>query len=389
MIEAEIFTSENIQTVKWDKYTNGTSLKRIFEPWVCYGSKAFATNTNHVIHLVACNKLLLPILVANSSKIKNKSYLSSLIGQYINYTQEEIEAGDKYSRVHKLIASVFLPFIGFLLQIFGAEKVVFVNNFLLSTNLYPTISQEELKAISDLLIFHFPNDAIIFRSVNENTDEAILNDLLDLNYQKIVCRQLYMLDVNNDKKYKKKRPFVMDNKHWLKHQDDFYWEKCENLSSAEGQLVISYYSDLYLKKYSSLNPQYTEEFIELALLSKMLDFYLLRHRETKHLKAVQAVRVVDGVITTPFIGYDQSEPRELGLYRMMSAQLIELAEQNQLVLNMSSGASSFKKQRGGKPFFEYHMVYAAHLTFFSKLFWAVFNKVSEKYIKPAFLKYEV
>jgi len=51
---------------------------------------------------------------------------------------------------------------------------VMVNNWLLSTNLYPPSSNETLEAISRFLIERFPKHAIVYRSVNPILNESML-----------------------------------------------------------------------------------------------------------------------------------------------------------------------------------------------------------------------
>ena len=57
------------------------------------------------------------------------------------------------------------------------EQVVFVNNWLLSTNLYPSMPHALMQALRDLLVRSFPQHAIIFRSVNDQLNSALMGQL--------------------------------------------------------------------------------------------------------------------------------------------------------------------------------------------------------------------
>ncbi len=56
-----------------------------------------------------------------------------------------------------------------------ARDTVHVNNWLLSTNLYPALSEAQIRAITTHLIARFPTHAIAWRSVNTVAGEALLN----------------------------------------------------------------------------------------------------------------------------------------------------------------------------------------------------------------------
>ncbi|WP_374016341.1 hypothetical protein ABU162_18735 [Paenibacillus thiaminolyticus] len=69
----------------------------------------------------------------------------------------------------------------------------------------------------------------------------------------------------------------------------------------------------------------------------------------------------DGVMTTMLFGYDTALPQELGLYRMLSAALLELARENGDLLHESSGAAQFKRNRGARADIGYSAVFCDHL----------------------------
>ena len=73
------------------------------------------------------------------------------------------------------------------------------------------------------------------------------------------------------------------------------------------------------------------------------------------------------VMTAPIVGYDTTLPQALGLYRRLTAIALRRARSERLLFNMSAGAGSFKRHRGGTAAFEYTMVYNRHLPFSSRL----------------------
>lgn len=74
------------------------------------------------------------------------------------------------------------------------DKVVFVNNYLLSTNLYPSISSDQISALSEALIRWFPDRAIVFRSVDQKKNPHVYQSLEKLGYDLVLSRQVWYMD---------------------------------------------------------------------------------------------------------------------------------------------------------------------------------------------------
>ncbi|UZR94974.1 hypothetical protein [Chondrinema litorale] len=384
--EIGIYLKDEINCVEWERVENGACLKNYILPFIEKGSRHFISNSEHEMALAIVNGKAFPLTIGNL-KSKSSCYLVSFLSQYFDYAQEEVLENDKYTANQKRIARFVVPIFRFLGNLSGMEKVVFINNYILSTSLYPDTSELNLVEFLKKLEEKFPQHALVFRSVNDRTEKVLLKELEVLEGKTLACRQLYMLDPKLGK-YKKKRPFVMDSKLWAK-TTDLEWIKVVAFTKEEKAAAIHFYKNLYIEKYSSLNPHYTEDYLDIALKGKVLDFYLLKDKETAEVKAVQAVATRNNVITTPFIGYDQSAPKEKGLYRLMNVQLTQLAVENNAVLNMSSGASKFKVSRGGEPCFEYHVVFDAHLKWSRKWIWSLLHYFSEKFVKSSMKKMEV
>lgn len=89
-----------------------------------------------------------------------------------------------------------------------------------------------------------------------------------------------------------------------------------------------------------------------------------------------------GLITAPIVGYDTRLPGKEGLYRMLTALCIEEAARRRWVLNFSSGASHFKRLRGGAPEIEYSMVYVRHLPAARRAAWRALQIASAGVAAP-------
>jgi hypothetical protein len=161
----------------------------------------------------------------------------------------------------------------------------------------------------------------------------------------------------------------------------------DELSGAEVARIVELYNALYLTKYSLNNPMFNERFMRLALRRGNLRLVVLQ--KDGRIDAVLGYFCRNGVMTTPVFGYDTTLPQEVGLYRMLSVVLFHIARENRHLLNASSGAAEFKRNRGAVGVIEYSAVYDKHLPFHRRLCWSVLWVLLEKIGVPLTLKYKL
>lgn len=384
-MQVNIYNKQNLQELDWESHEEGKALQSLLEPLILQGTQHFISNVDNEVQVLSFGKSLLPLVIGNP-KAKRNSYLTSTLTQYFDLALEEIEMEMKgKGSFYAFIAPFFLAIFRSFFKLLGFEKVVFVNNFILSTNLYPNLAPSGLKNIKDKLSQAFPGHAIVFRSVDQSLDKAIHEELKTLRFREIISRPILYMDPQ-EHHYQKKRMFKMDQKLWKKNKK-YHWELLHQSDESSLQRICQLYEDLYLKKYSSLNPAYRIGYIRLLLDSNLLDFWVLM--KDKEIYGVSAFFKRQGKITTPFIGYEMSVPLKEGLYRFLNYHLMQTAIDENLVLNMSSGAAHFKKLRGGQPSLEYNMVYDRHLPFWQRIPWHIYHFVSEKVAIPSIQKYEL
>jgi hypothetical protein len=208
--------------------------------------------------------------------------------------------------------------------------------------------------------------------------------LSEKDYKLVGSRQLYIVD--------------LDYKEWLKHDNNKHDNRIirnKKLTLLEHEAMGDYleqalilYKKLYLEKYSLHNPQFSLDYFKACYDRKILYFqgYV---NENKVLKAFSAVFVWGNTITSPLIGYDTSAPQKEGLY-IHAAQLAVLYKfRHNLLLNLSSGAPSFKRMRGAVPSIEYSAVYLNHLPKKRQVIWQVLRFFSNKIGVPLIKKYKL
>jgi hypothetical protein len=139
------------------------------------------------------------------------------------------------------------------------------------------------------------------------------------------------------------------------------------ITSEDIPRIISLYRALNIEKHSIINPQFNEQYLELAIKSNFLE--VRAFKLNGRIDAVLAYVSNDRCMTSPIFGYDTSLPQELGLYRMLSTLLLLQAKESKLFLNQSAGGGSFKKLRRAEGAVEYNAVYCKHLPLGRRIPW--------------------
>lgn len=360
--EVRLYSKENLDSLEWSDSYDDTYLKNYFSPLILEGTKKYISNVDAECFIIKVGDKLAPCVLSNHLK---DCYVASPYSHYITYAREELITIDN-AIIEKVISSI-ISILGFSLKQSKFNQSVYVNNWLLSTNLYIDLDEDEILAINKKLKESYPNRTIIYRSLNDKTNNELIKNCSNIGMNKILSRQVYITDPN-DSVYKKRKDFVKDknflNRTKLKIQEEtFSTENLENIRKM--------YNQLYLDKYFYLNPQFTMEFFENSNKHSLFEFkYLSDYNKPK---AALGYFVRNGVMTAPIFGFDtQAAPRE-GLYRLISALLMKDSEEKNIILNQSSGASHFKSQRGALPYLEYNYYDNRHCSAKQRYSWKILS----------------
>lgn len=234
------------------------------------------------------------------------------------------------------------------------DRAVTINNWLLSTNLYPSANHFNLTALRDNTIARWPNHAIWFRSLNWRQHFDWLQALTALGFQLVASRQVYIVD--DVEAATKAINFVRDQK--LLRETKLH--AAHDLSDSDYERIATLYALLYTNKYSTLNPQYSAHFLRSWHQTGLLKLHALRDDQGE-LQAVVGTFSLGSILTAPIVGYNTAWPKDLGLYRMLMTLAAEQALREGKQINFSAGAAEFKRLRGATAETEYSAVYSAHL----------------------------
>ncbi|RMQ47703.1 hypothetical protein ALQ04_04072 [Pseudomonas cichorii] len=265
--------------------------------------------------------------------------------------------------------------VDLLLSAARVDKLVQVNNWLLSTNLYPEHwNLAELPAITAFLQQTFPDHSICFRSINDFSNRELRQHLQALGYLSMPSRQVYLFDARagDEAPFLQHHNVRMDRT--LVRRSPYAVVTGSTLHDADFQRIEQLYNLLYLDKYCTLNPHYSAGWVQRGQREGWLDICVLRSREGR-IDGALGWFANDATLSAPIVGYDTALPQKVGLYRQLTCLCLLEAVKRRQVLNFSSGAAGFKRLRGGQPQIEYSLIDVSHLFWGRRLVWKVLSRL--------------
>jgi hypothetical protein len=374
----EFYTRETIRDLDWPATPDGDYARRYLIPFFEQGAQAFMRNVHHTTLMVAkMDETIIPITITDFHP--ENSYTVSPYSHYISYGGfEEVE------RLNNPIAeaalkAILTPIAAYFRRS-DFDRVVYVNNWLLSTNLYPAVERSVIEALAKSLPDRFPDRAILFRSVDAHRNPHLYDALMEAGYRMVLSRQVWFQDPQVSIKTSQ---FKEDMRHV--RRSPYQVIDASEIRDSDLPRLRELYEMLYIQKYSPFNPQFTDAFIRLARDCETLHLKALRH--DGRIDAVMGYFVRNGALTAPLFGYDTHLPQHAALYRLLSVQLIREAQTRGLIVHASAGVGPFKKLRGGIPVIEYNAVYDQHLPSSRRRPWSLLRTLSDKIAIPIFRKY--
>lgn len=352
---------DSLARLEWPDTPYGQYAREYLTPLVERGAQPFIANVSTTVKVLTVGGVPVPITV-NDTEYDN-SYVCSPYTHYVSYAREELALLN--NRLLEGGLSFLLTGIGWLLRRARFNRVVQINNWLLSTNLYPALSGEQLTAVMEFLRREYPGYTLICRSLSHETSEELIGSLVNYGCKLVPSRQIYLLHPNSSGS---KARWLLKRDMGLMAKHGYTEAGPEEITPEDIPRIVELYKLLYIDKYSAHNPQFTEAFIALALEQKTLQVYGLR--KEGRLDAVLGFYEREGAMTAPLFGYDTDLPQSVGLYRMLSAVLIGLAGSKGLLLHESSGVGQFKRNRGAAGATEYSAVYDRGTSLLNRCGWS-------------------
>ncbi len=349
-------------------------LQRWFAPLLEHGSTFAGPNLDTQLAFLHTARGELPMTV-NEAEWGN-SYTLSPWTHYITYGAQETTLLP--SKLLQTLAVGLLAGLGKWLRRAEFNRVVMVNNWLLSTNPWPAWPIGLVPESIATLVKSYPDHAIIFRSLNEIESAGLIHELRSAGARLIPSRQVWYYPADSAL-VKRSRVYRQDLR--LLHDDAFIWKRNDQLTAADFPRLAQLYHQLYVEKYSACNPQFSAAWLQHLWQQELMEFTALAD-DKGTLVGVEGACLLNGVLTSPIIGYDTALPRELGLYRRLAVLPIKAARERHLPLNLSAGVGHYKGLRGGEPVMEYMAVYDQHLPARRRWPWAVIEAISTYGMAP-------
>ncbi len=136
MVTVDWYSAERIHELEWPDDAYGRYAKRYVLPMLLEGVPSYIANVQTELLILTVDGIPLPITI-NEADYTN-SYVCSPYTHYVSYAEEELAMLQR-PRLEKAL-SLLLRGIGWCLRRIHFNRVVQINNWLVSTNLYPQLT---------------------------------------------------------------------------------------------------------------------------------------------------------------------------------------------------------------------------------------------------------
>jgi hypothetical protein len=283
------------------------------------------------------------------------SYVCLPHSAYALYARREIELV-RMGAAGTLLAPV-IGMLGGWLRWAGINRIVHIDNWLLSTNLHGDWDGADLPAIRMFLADRFPDHILAIRSVDPWSSPALTAAAQADGWTMVPSRQIWVTD-DLARDWQSRGDTRNDRR--LLGRSNLTIETLGEIGPADAARIADLYHQLYVGKYSPLNPVFTPAFVTMTHAAGMIRYRVARAADGT-IMAVAGLFQRGDVATPPVVGYDMSRPRAEGLYRLASYLFGENALARGARLNGSAGAAEFKRLRGAHGVIEYWAMHTAHL----------------------------
>ncbi|PQZ48642.1 hypothetical protein CQZ94_27525 [Bacillus sp. MYb209] len=366
----------SLHSIDWDSKKDGAYVRDSFLPLFQKGVTAFIENVNTQLFLLEIDDLILPVTI-NNAEFEN-SYVCSPYTHYISYALEELWELKKPWLEKLLTYPIHL--MGSWLRRTNINKVIVVNNWMLSTNLYHSINKQQIEQITNLFVEKFPEHTILFRSLNNELYPTITQALSTVGYNKIMSRSIYLFDPKHYKEMNRKKRKDLLNDKSLLEKSNYEIITNEGFTKEDILQISELYNQLYIEKYSVHNPMFTPAYLWNALQHHLFEIKAIKKGDT--IDGVIAYFIRDGVMTTPILGYNTNSDQHQCLYRILSLLITMDSIEKDLICHRSAGAGEFKRNRGAKQQIEYSYMYHSHLPPNQQKVWKVLTWILNTCIEP-------
>lgn len=320
------------------------------------------------------------LLTTVVDRIQPNCYVVSPYAGMVDYAKDELIKLPKHQQIP---ARALLATLSAVLRLGRIERVQTLSNDMLSTNIVNRdFMQLDFSQLLRTAIQRYPQHAVLIRSLNTYQHEQFIQQLQQQGWLSMVSRQVYLI---SDTPHAMRRRDTQKDQRLLSGSR-YVFETPNVASITDFQHAERLYNQLYLEKYSRHNVQFTATYLQALVKADLLHLRLLRDIVTQQVIGVVGMVEKGGVMTTPILGYDTHYPQKAALYRRLNAYAMRHNVERGTVMHLSSGAPTFKKQRGAEPSLEYSVVYIKHLPWLTRQVWRLLSMISQQYYGKLLIK---
>lgn len=333
---------------------DGSLAGRTMAAFAANGAQAMISNAGSEAMLLRYGDWRLPVTLESGDY--GHTYVASPHSAYVLYARDEIDIVKL--KAGRTLASGVLGVMDALFRGIGLNRTLHLDNWMLSTNLHGDWKGEGLPAMRSALIERFPDRFLILRSLDPWSCPDLLEAARADGWVLMPSRQIW---VTGDLRHEWKKRNAAQNDRRALGKSGLTVEEPTEIASADAARIADLYHQLYIGRYSALNPVFTPQFVQQSARLGLLEWRLVRGPNGT-IMAASGMRVAGGVGTVPLLGYDLSRPRSEALYPIASYLASQWAMERGLRFNGSAGAGHFKQLRGATGQIEYMAIYGGHLS---------------------------
>lgn len=376
-MKVELYDAKTIDSLIWPNNAHSSYTKNFVEPLIKNGIHHYVDNIQADMYALKIDEHVFPTIAVSENY--DNSWVCSPYNHYISYGMQAIRK--IVNPLQAKLVNMGLGVFGKICRACDINSVVYVNHGLFSTDIYPEeFTKEHIQLIVDALKERFPQHAIIFRSLNPIIYKSLMEAFKSLGFNFIATRLIFMTDTKNDSIFQT-RIIKSDIRLWKNTPYEILDET--QISSQEYSTVLDLYQSLYLMQHSFLNPQFNRNFLELMIKNKLLNFNILKINGI--IKGVSGYFRRNGILHSPFFGYEKHDPDHTVIYRLLSIALLLEAKKDNSLFHQGAGAAFYKTVRRAETCQESMAVYTDHLAIKQKFVWQTckffINHAGPRYMK--------
>lgn len=327
------------------------------------GPAGLVTSTDLERLVLVVGRKALPVVVNDGSE--ETCYLLSPYAHYVKYMLIELR---KISGVQARVLQGMVSLLGRACLPLGFNRCVSVNNWLMTTNPALQLTAAELTEVTDALTSRYPKLPIVLRTIDAR-DPDVRRMFAATGYKLVVNRPVHEWDPA-----RVKRAHLREVRRDIRLLSDprFAISAPAVLGPGDEETLHRLYSAIYVDKHQGYNARYTARFFRCMYESGMMRFLTIRHQD----RIVAFLTTFDegAHIVGALLGYDTSlDKKQFPLYRMALAAVLRDGLERRRLVFLSTGAASFKQNRGTYEWMEHEAIYDRHLSAHRRAPWAVFK----------------